>query len=109
MLAQTPVPFACAHCGSLYSLFRLYCKHCGCVMPDALPSEDKTALLLSNNQALPVDVVWGRTYFHRHAKLFLRQEGMDIGTPVPLNTPTVVIGRETVDFGPTVSFGGPEA
>ena len=69
-------------------------------MPDALAGEATTPL--SGNTALPVDVVWGRSYFHAYAKLFLRQEDSLIA--VPLDKPPILIGRETANFKPTIAF-----
>lgn len=96
----------CAHCGRRYSFFRLYCKQCGCVMPGALSGQNDVTRLLTDNPVNKVDFQWGRTYFHRYARLLLRDEATDDVVLVPLDTPHVIIGRASPNYTPTVTFPG---
>jgi hypothetical protein len=99
-------PYCCAHCGAKYNFFRLYCKACGCVLPAALTHQGEVTQLLSDNQAQPVDVQWGRSYFHRYARLMFVDERSGEVLPIPLDTPSVLIGRTSADIVPAVAFPG---
>jgi hypothetical protein len=101
--------YTCAYCETKYALFRLYCQHCGCVLPDALTDQHEVTKLLVGNRAEPVDVMWGTTYFHRNARLFFRQEQTSEVIPVTLDHSPVLIGRRNTDFIPTVAFSQEDA
>jgi len=103
MTAQMPVPYSCPNCGSKYVAFRLYCKSCGCIMPNALSSKEVTRLLM-DNVPQQVNFEWGRRYFHRYARLVLRRDDSGDVIPVPLDKPPVMLGKPSVNFKPTVTF-----
>src|SRR5258707_12073985 len=84
--------YICAHCGSRYGFFRLYCKQCGCIMPAALAGQVKATGLLDDRTARPVNVQWGRTHFHRFARLVLRDEMTGEAIPIALDRPPVILG-----------------
>jgi hypothetical protein len=102
-METTPL-YVCASCGGKYSFFRLYCKQCGCILPDALSDKGEVTKLLAGNQAQPVDIQWGTTYFHRNAQLFLRQETAGDVFSVSLDRPPVLIGRKTTNYIPSIAF-----
>ena len=99
-------PYRCPNCSAKYGFFRLYCKRCGCIMPDALSNEAEMTRLLPINAAQSVNVLWGRSYFHSYARLVLRNEATDELLSVPLDKPPILIGRATTSYTPTVSFSG---
>jgi pSer/pThr/pTyr-binding forkhead associated (FHA) protein len=101
---ETTLLHVCANCGAKYSFFRLYCKHCGCVLPDALYDKSEVTKLLTGNQAQPVNLQWGTTYFHRNAQLFLRQDSTNDVLTVSLDFPPVLIGRKSANYIPSVAF-----
>jgi len=108
MTAQMPVPYLCANCGSKYAAFRLYCKSCGCIMPNALSRQEVTRLLV-DNVPQQVNLEWGRRYFHRYARLVLRRDDSGDVIPVPLDKPPVLLGKQSINYKPTVTFGLPQA
>src|SRR5262249_49622158 len=78
-------------------------------MSETSPPEHRTKLPLKDSPPLRVDVLWGSTYFHRHAKLFLRRAETDEVFPVSLAASAVLIGRQTASFKPTVTFDAHDA
>jgi FHA domain len=73
-------------------------------MPEALSDPGEVTQLLSGNQAQPVDVQWGNQYFHRNARLFLLNETTEAVIPVALDHPPVLIGRNSINYTPSVAF-----
>src|SRR5260370_24827903 len=99
-----PAPYRCANCGAKYNFFRVYCKQCGCILPAALTQQGEVTQLLAENRAQPVDVQWGRTYFHRYARLLLLEELTGETLSIALDMPPVIIGRISADTRPGVAF-----
>ncbi|HLY24705.1 MAG TPA: FHA domain-containing protein [Aggregatilineales bacterium] len=97
-------PHLCPNCHAKYGFFRLYCKRCGCIMPDALSDESEVTRLLPINGAQAVNLLWGRSYFHNYARMALRNEASDELISVPTDNPPALIGRATATFRPTVFF-----
>src|SRR5579859_3933816 len=107
MFSSVFAAYTCANCGSKFRSFRLYCTECGCVMPQALTGSTEVTKLLPNNQASPVDVVWGRTFFHPKAHLFFRKDTTGESFQVSLEGPPVFIGRDVTR--PAIVFRAVEA
>ena len=105
-LIYVPAPYRCANCDAKYNFFRLYCKQCGCILPAALTHQGEVTQLLSDNQAQPVDIQWGRRYFHRYARLFLADEASGEILPIALDRLPVLIGRTSADILPALAFRG---
>ncbi len=97
MLEVVSSTYTCAHCGSRYGFFRLYCKQCGCILPAALLEQGEVTRLLDEKPARQVDVQWGQTYFHRFARLILRDETTGEALPVALDKLPVILGRSNLE------------
>ncbi len=76
-----------------YDPSELYCKHCGCILPHVVSNDATSTNLFRGQQNRTVDLRWGTGYFHFRARLFLRFLDSDVVFPVPLNGPSVVLGR----------------
>src|SRR5262245_13730683 len=96
--------YICANCGSRYGFFRLYCKQCGCILPAALAGSGAATRLLDDRTARPVKVEWGRTHFHRFARLVLRDETTDEAIPISLDKAPVILGRGSLNDMSTSAF-----
>src|SRR5262249_41650630 len=70
----------------------------------ALVGPGAATRLLDDRTARPVKVLWGRTHFHRFARLILRDETTGEATPVALDKPPVILGRGSPNDALTSSF-----
>jgi FHA domain len=83
----------CANCKTPYEQTKLYCARCGCILPHVVSNEASSTNFLKGRQNRTVDLHWGTGYFHYRARLFLRVVNSDQIVPVPLHSPSVVVGR----------------
>jgi hypothetical protein len=107
LLSTMFAPYCCPNCGSKYHVLRLYCKECGCVMPQTLTGSGEVTKLFPNNQASPIDLVWGRSYFHKKAHLVLLKDASGEMVRVPFDISPAFVGRDVTR--PALLFRGSEA
>jgi pSer/pThr/pTyr-binding forkhead associated (FHA) protein len=84
----------CMYCNAAYEQNELYCANCGFLLPHVLGEEANQTRSVTNTGGNPLDLQWGTGYFHHRAKLFLRIEDTDTVFPVPIATPSVILGRK---------------
>ncbi|HLY29046.1 MAG TPA: FHA domain-containing protein [Aggregatilineales bacterium] len=101
MQASTKL-YSCVNCGERYTSFHLYCNKCGCVMPDALNDDSERTRLLEDIHAQPVSSTWGKSYFHRSARLQFRVEETDEIILARFNNPPALIGRTIASYTPHI-------
>ena len=90
---QSTVSAVCVNCQMPYDQSELYCAHCGCILPHVVSNEAVSTNFINGRQSRTVDLRWGTGYFHHRARLFLRVVEKDYIIPVPLHSPSVVLGR----------------
>jgi hypothetical protein len=89
------VSTVCANCKTPYKESELYCAHCGCILPHVVSNEAISTGFINGQQNRTVDLRWGTGYFHHRARLFLRVLDTDHIIPVPLHSPSAVLGRSS--------------
>ncbi len=90
---MSAVSTVCVNCQTPYDQSELYCAHCGCILPHVVSNEALSTNFISGQQSRTVDLRWGTGYFHHRARLFLRVVDTDFIVPVPLHSPSVILGR----------------
>src|SRR5262245_24038207 len=93
LIMVSTVSIVCANCNTPYEQTELYCAHCGCILPHVASTEAVSTNFLTGHENRTVDLHWGTGYFHYRARLFLRVVYSEHIIPVPLHSPSVVLGR----------------
>jgi hypothetical protein len=91
----------CVNCKTPYTPDELYCAVCGYVLPHVMTraAQGDTHSFNSghnSHQQPPIDLLWGTSYFHHRARLFLHP-GEGPALPIPLSKASVVLGRQPCD------------
>ena len=71
-------------------------------MPDALSNEGERTRLLEDIYAEPVGTIWGRSYFHRSARLQFRVESTGEIIATHFNTLPALVGRAVASYSPPI-------
>jgi transcription initiation factor TFIIIB Brf1 subunit/transcription initiation factor TFIIB len=83
----------CVNCKTPYEQSQLYCAQCGCILPHVVSNDAISTNFINGQQNRAVDLRWGTGYFHHRARLFLRVVATEHIIPVPLYSPSAVLGR----------------
>ena len=85
----------CTNCNAPCRPDDLYCLQCGYILPHALNGQSDETRHFNSEQNRAADLQWGTGYFHYRARLFLHMMATGAVIPVPLNSPSVIVGRST--------------
>jgi hypothetical protein len=89
---------SCLNCGTFHDDGELYCAQCGCILGHTLKDTKRTNLLNITSteagvQQHVVNLEWGTSYFHPHARLSFYHLDLERVIPLPLGETPLILGR----------------